>query len=121
MKVQGTIIELFEIQQISDTFRNREFVVEVPENNPQYTQKLLLQFIQDKVSILDSYKVGDSVEVSINLKGRAWTNPQGETRYFNSIECWRLEKVGGSDTPAQPVTVAPESVSLDGNDGDLPF
>ena len=66
----------------SNGFRKRELVVTTEE---QYPQDLLVEFIQDKCDILNSYKVGESVKVDINLRGREWESPQGEIKYFNSI------------------------------------
>ena len=92
MKLTGTIEAIFETQKVTDSFSKREFVVKVSEN-PAYPELIKLEFIQDKCSVLDSYGIGQPVEVEINLKGRAWTNPQGETKYFNSIQGWRIEKL----------------------------
>ena len=45
----------------------------------------MIEFQQDKTDLLNNYKVGQDVKVSINLRGREWINPQGEAKYFNSI------------------------------------
>ncbi len=70
-------------------FRKREMVVTTDE---QYPQHIMIEFTQDKCDLLNSYKVGEPVKVSINLRGREWVNPQGETKYFNSIQGWRIER-----------------------------
>ena len=57
-----------------------------------------VDFLQDKIDLLNNVSVGDSVEIGINLNGRLWTNPQGEEKCFNSIVAWRLEKVNGENT-----------------------
>ena len=72
----------------SNNFRKREIVVTTDE---QYPQDILIEFVQDKCDILDNYKVGQNVKVSINLRGREWVNPEGETKYFNSVQGWRIE------------------------------
>ena len=77
-------------------FRKRELVVTTDE---QYPQHIMIEFTQDKCDLLNSYRVGEPVKVSINLRGREWVNPQGETKYFNSIQGWRIEKAG--DAPQQ--------------------
>ena len=33
------------------------------------------------------------IKININLRGREWVNPQGETKYFNSIQGWRIENL----------------------------
>ena len=45
--------------------------------------------------------MGEAVKVSINLRGREWVNPQGETKYFNDIQGWRIEKMQ-VEAPAAP-------------------
>lgn len=70
-------------------FRKREVVITTDE---QYPQHILIEFTQDKCDLLNNYQVGEPVKVSINLRGREWVNPQGETKYFNSIQGWRIEK-----------------------------
>lgn len=91
MEVKGKIKMIGTEQQVSTTFKKRELVVTTDE---QYPQDILIEFVQDKADLLNSYSVGQDVSVSINLAGREWVNPQGETKYFNSIKGWRIEKVG---------------------------
>ena len=58
-----------------------------------YPQDILFQAVQDKCGMLDGIQPGEQVEVSFNLRGREWTSPQGEVRYFNTLDAWRIEKV----------------------------
>ena len=105
-------------------FRKREVVVTTEE---QYPQDLLIEFIQDKCDILNSYKVGDNVKIDINLRGREWESPQGEIKYFNSIQGWRIEKLGVEDqndmVPPIPQTEDSSDNEEFGKDepDDLPF
>ena len=93
-------------------FKKRELVVTTEE---QYPQSILIEFVQDKCGLLDNYQVGQDVKVGINLRGRSWDNPQGETKYFNSIQGWRIDKVDGAVTPEPLQTLAEQESS------DLPF
>ena len=100
MEVKGTILSIGNTQEFgSNGFRKRELVVKTQE---QYPQSILIEFVQDKVDALNNYEVGQSVEVGINLRGREWVNPQGETKYFNSIQGWRITKA--EQTEKAPVT-----------------
>lgn len=124
MEVQGKIKMIGETQTFgSNGFRKRELVVTTEE---QYPQHILVEFVQDKTDLLDSYQVGQSVKVSINLRGREWVNPQGETKYFNSIQGWRIENLqanNSSDMPPMPPADAFEpagDLNEDDHD-DLPF
>ena len=89
MDIKGQLIEIFDTQKVSDTFKKREFVVEYAEN-PQYPELLKFELIQEKCDLLDDYKKGEDIEVFFNLKGRKWTDPQGVDKYFTSLQAWRL-------------------------------
>lgn len=98
MEVTGRIKLINPIQPISASFRKRELVVTTEE---QYPQHIMIEFTQDRCELLDAFQIGEEVRVSINLRGREWVNPQGETKYFNSIQGWRIEKL----VPVQPTAV----------------
>ena len=85
----GTLKLKNQEQQVSEKFKKREFVV--TDNSSQYPQHVSFQLTQDKCSLLDPCKVGDEVKVYFNLRGREWTNPQGEVKFFNSLEAWKIE------------------------------
>ena len=89
MEVTGRIKLIGSVEQISDKFKKRDLVVTTEE---QYPQHISMQFVNDKCDVLNSYKVGDKVTVNINLRGREWVSPQGETKYFNTIPGWKIEK-----------------------------
>lgn len=89
MEVKGKVKVVNSEQVVSASFRKRELVVTTEE---QYPQHILIEFAQDKCDLLNSVNVGDDVTVSINLRGREWVNPEGEAKYFNQIQGWKLEK-----------------------------
>jgi len=126
MEVQGKIKVIGETQEFgSNGFRKREVVVTTAE---QYPQSIMVEFVQDKTDLLNSFAVGQDVKISISLRGREWTNPQGEVKYFNSIQGWRIENMaaqeaGSPDMPPMPPADAFEpasDVTTEDND-DLPF
>ena len=116
MEVTGKVKALFELQTFDSGFRKRELIVTTAE---QYPQDISIEFLQDKVDLLDKYKEGDDVSVSINLRGREWTNKEGVTRYFNSISGWKIE-APKNVTPSMP-TAPPIDMGADSNYPDLPF
>ena len=125
MEVVGKVKWLDETKTYgSNGFRKREVVITTEE---QYPQHILVEFVQDKCELLDSFNVGQNVKIGINLRGREWVNPQGETKYFNSIQGWRIEALQSEsvsgDMPPVPPTEAFEPVSdlKDGDHDDLPF
>lgn len=124
MNIQGKLFKKFDTQQVSDRFRKREFVIEYADN-PLYPQFILFQLTQDRCDLLEPYMEGVMLEVDFNLRGREWTSPQGETKYFNSLEAWRLNPVQtiqpqGEDAPPPPPPDAVDVTDLNDED-DLPF
>ncbi|HBK82208.1 MAG TPA: hypothetical protein DDZ41_01195 [Flavobacterium sp.] len=95
MEILGRVKVINPEQQVSATFKKREIVVTTDE---QYPQHIIMDFVQDKTDLLNQYRVGDQVKVSINIRGREWVSPQGETKYFNTLQGWRIEKIT-TDTP----------------------
>jgi uncharacterized protein Veg len=125
MEVQGKIKLIGETQTFgSNGFRKREVVVTTEE---QYPQHIMVEFVQDKTDLLNTYQVGQQVKVSINLRGREWTNPQGEVKYFNSIQGWRIEALqqeAATDNmpPVPPMDAFEPAGELNKDDhDDLPF
>ena len=103
MEVTGRVKVINAEQQVSASFKKRELVVTTEE---QYPQHIMIEFTQDKCDLLNNYTVGEPVKVSINLRGREWVNPQGETKYFNSIQGWRIEKLQ-AEAPSSSAQVPP--------------
>jgi len=123
MEVTGRIKVINPEQQVSASFRKREMVVTTEE---QYPQHIMIEFTQDKCALLDNYSVGEPVKVSINLRGREWVNPQGEVKYFNSIQGWRIEKMQpeapvGITPPPAPAHFEPAPSFNEEDHDDLPF
>ncbi len=125
MEIQGKIKMIDETKTFgSNGFRKREVVITTEE---QYPQHILVEFVQDKCDLLNTYTVGQDVKISINLRGREWTNPQGEVKYFNAIQGWRIENLqtaeGNADIPPVPPIDAfePADNINDEDHDDLPF
>ena len=123
MEVQGKIKMIGETKTFGNNgFRKREVVVTTEE---QYPQHIMIEFVQDKTDLLDSYKVGQPVKIGVNLRGREWVNPQGETKYFNSIQGWRIENLAaqapGSTPPPPEDQFEPAQDLKDEDYDDLPF
>lgn len=126
MELQGTVKKVFETQTFASGFQKREMILLTQE---QYPQPISIEFLSEKINLLDNLHEGDNIKVGINIRGREWTNPQGEVKYFNSITGWRIEKV--TDTAHEPVQAAPaaqpiatasnENPFADEEEDDLPF
>ena len=113
MEVVGKIKVINPIVEVSTSFKKRELVV---VTNEQYPQMILIEFAQDKCDLLNNYKVGQNVTVSINLRGREWINPEGVAKYFNQIQGWKIETAAGDVAmPSEPI------LNKENEPDDLPF
>ena len=110
MEIKGRIKQINETKSYGDKgFQKRELIV---TTNEQYPQPLLIEFVQDKCAILDNYKSGQDVKIGINLRGREWVNDKNETKYFNSVQGWKIEL---SDEQGSSAAQEPQK------EDDLPF
>ena len=93
MQITGKVKENQAEEQVSASFRKRNLVVTTEE---QFPQEILIEFTQDKCDLLNPISVGQAVTVDINIRGRCWVNPQGENKYFNSIQGWKIAPTPGT-------------------------
>ena len=120
--ITGTIRVKGNEQQVSEKFKKREIVL--TDNSSQYPQHISFQLTQDKCSIIENYKVGDEIKVFFNLRGREWTSPQNEIKYFNSLEAWKVEAIAKSTSQNEPATMSAPPMQEFApalTDDDLPF
>lgn len=128
-KLSGIVKVVNATVQVSEKFAKREFVV--TDASSMYPQDIMFQSTQDKCSLLDNVQVNDQVEVSFNIRGREWTSPTGEVKYFNTLEAWRIDKVGANGGampqggPAamslDPIAATATQAIVESADDDLPF
>ena len=123
MEVIGKVKLIGDVQTFgANGFQKRELVVTTDD---QYPQMIMIEFVQDKCDLLNNYSVGQDVKVAINLRGREWINPQGEAKYFNSIQGWRIENLSqtaGSGSNLPPVDQFQSATNVsDAEPDDLPF
>lgn len=141
LEVSGKLINVQPVQQVNDTFKKREFVIEITEQSPSgmtFTNYASFQLVQDRVTAIDSFQPGEEVKVSFNIRGNKWEK-DGVVRYITNLNAWRIERAdqslqqqappqnqgfgqpqnppaGSTPPPAQPFGGNP------GNDeSDLPF
>lgn len=137
-ELTGRLIEKFDEQKVSETFRKREFVVETRENryDRDFIETIKFQVVQDKCALLDNVNLNDDVKITFNIRGRRY-DKDGKTSYFTNLEAWRIEPAIITSTAAAPAaatstsTPAPASASepvaeaaptqTSGAEDDLPF
>lgn len=118
-KLTGIVKVINPTVQVTEKFAKREFVV--TDATSMYPQDIIFQMAKDKLEILDAFGVGQEVEVSFNVKGREWTSPQGEVKYFNTLECFRIEGTVTALTPVAQSIAMPSVPTVDENGESLPF
>lgn len=119
MDIQGKVHEITPTQELSEKFRKRELVLEYAEN-PQYPEYIKFEAHNDKCEKLDELRVGDTITVHFNLRGRPWTDKNGKTSYFNTLALWKFD-ANQTTGHAQPEYTPPIDVSSAPQDDDLPF
>ena len=120
-KETGTIIQINPVQNITDTFQKRSFVIEQTEN-PKYPQYYEFELAGKVLNAIDGFKVGQAVAVNFNLRGRKYLKQAtGETMYFMSMSAWKIDSAGEppQDQPHQNYSTAPSSDDL--VESDVPF
>ena len=119
-KLSGTLKVIKDTDQVTGSFKKREFVL--VDASSVYPQDISFQAAQDKCSMLDGYMEGEQVEVSFNLRGKEWTSPQGEVKYFNTLDAWRIEKMDqGVHNPQANANPQASSTTQSEDQDDLPF
>lgn len=116
MNIQGKLTEVYDEKQITDKFKKREFVIEYAEN-AQYPQFIKFELMQNNCDLISEFKKGEFLDVHFDLKGKPWTNKEGVTTYFTSLNAWKIQRAEGNK--AEEMNQEAHSDSLP--DEDLPF
>jgi len=91
MKLVGNLKVKKDAIQVSEAFSKREFVLTVVDG--AFSNDILIQLTKDKVTLINDVNIGDMLEVEVNLSGKCWVNPEGVEKYFNSLTCWKIQKI----------------------------
>lgn len=87
--IEGEVIHIGEVYA-TETFKKKEIAV---DTGGDYPQKIGIEFVNDKEELLDVISIGQKVKVTVNLRGREWVNPEGVSKFFNSLSAWKIEVV----------------------------
>ena len=118
MELKGKVHEISPVIEVNEKFKKRELIIEYAED-PKYIEMIKFEAHNANCDKLDELREGDSVTVHFNLRGRAWTNKEGVTSYFNTLAAWKcdINQTAANVAPRlEPVDISP-SDDLDG----LPF
>lgn len=98
----GKVKLVQDAQTFGSGFTKREVVVTVEDG--KYPQEISLEFVQDKVSLLDTVQVGQEVTITFDIRGREYNG-----RYFNNLQGWKIQ----SDSPAPASEDKPPAADKD--------
>jgi hypothetical protein len=118
MTITGVLKVKKDTHVVSDKFSKREFVV--TDNSSQYPQHISFQLTQDNCGVLDNFSEGQTVTVDFAIKGREWTSPQGEIKFFNTLEAYKLTANGQAAVPVTSDNLSAPGMQPGGS-SDLPF
>ena len=128
-RVRGYLYKKDDIQNISEGFKKRVFVLEIYDN-PIYKDYLMFDLIQEKCSFIDGFNLGDSLLVDFNIKGREYKKEGDKPKYFITLQAWRITKDESDKTYSTGPNVENKSQEGAGNieggssnneEDDLPF
>jgi hypothetical protein len=123
-EITGKITEVFPVQQVSDKFKKREFVIEKKETGggAVFIDYIKFQLVQDKCELVNESFLREEVKIWFNIKGNRWEK-EGKVNYFTNLDAWKIEKTSGAEKE-QHSTPLPELEDMPpSNDdlNDLPF
>ena len=92
-EITGKIIEISPVNQISDKFKKREFVIEKKETGGSavFIDYIKFQLVQDKCDLINESFMNEEVKISFNLKGNKWER-DGKVNYFTNLDAWKVER-----------------------------
>jgi hypothetical protein len=123
-EISGKIIDISPVNQVSDKFRKREFVIEKKESGggAVFIDYIKFQLIQDKCDLINESYLNEEVKIFFNLKGNKWER-DGKINYFTNLDAWKIER-GSSQGRDQNMPSNPqlEDMPPDNDElSDLPF
>lgn len=121
-EIEGKLILKEDVNPISDSFKKREFVLEVEnERNSDWNDFIKFQLTQDRCNLIDDFQLEDKLKISFNIRGRKWEK-DGKVNYFSNLEAWRITKAETGIPDTEPFPEMPEAGLLPPEpDDDLPF
>ena len=101
-EITGKIIDISPVNQVSDKFRKREFVIEKKEAGGAavFIDYIKFQLIQDKCDLINESFLNEEVRIWFNLRGNKWEK-EGRVNYFTNLDAWKIEKLSETEPVAQ--------------------
>lgn len=117
----GKIYERGEIaqgqSQVGNIWQRMTLVLDVPVGN--YTKKMAFQVSTGNIPAVMALNLGDRVEVGWDVSSREWTNKEGKTSWFTSIDLRTIRLA--DEVQAQSIASTPIAEAGMLQEDDLPF
>ena len=93
-EITGKVIDISPVNQVSDKFKKREFVVEKKETGSTavFIDYIKFQLLQDKCDLINESFMNEEIKIWFNVKGNKWER-DGKVSYFTNLDAWKIEKV----------------------------
>jgi len=88
IKVKGTVLSIEPVLE-KGNFKKQEIVVKTDD---KYPQTFLIEFLKEKIELVEFISVEEEITVHCNLRGREWVNGEGVSKYFLSLNGWKIDK-----------------------------
>jgi hypothetical protein len=97
-EITGKIIDVSPVNQVSDKFRKREFVIEKKDTGGSavFVDYIKFQLTQDKCDLINESYLNEEVRIWFNLRGNRWER-DGRVSYFTNLDAWKIEKTSAID------------------------
>lgn len=92
MQAHGIILSIGSEEKINERFKKREFILQVNPEKP-YPQEIVFELHNDNTDIIDAYQENQSVSVDFLLRGKKYTNKNGQQKHINTLVVWKIQKV----------------------------
>ena len=124
-EITGKVIDISPVNQVSEKFKKREFVVEKKETGGTavFIDYIKFQLLQDKCDIINESFMNEDIKIWFNVKGNKWER-DGKVSYFTNLDAWKIEKVSSQQAEGDYNSPPPsfEDMPPEVNDlSDLPF
>ncbi|MBK7713403.1 MAG: DUF3127 domain-containing protein [Bacteroidales bacterium] len=123
-EISGKVIDIAPVNQVSDKFKKREFVIEKKETGGAavFIDYIKFQLVQDKCDLINESFLNEEIKIWFNLKGNRWER-DGKVNYFTNLDAWKIEKVSSQGRDQNiPSNTSPEDIPPEIDElSDLPF
>jgi hypothetical protein len=114
-EIEGTLHEVMETMTFASGFTKRAFILR--EEDDRYPQDIKMTLVKNSCSLIDPFKVGDTLRVTFSLRGNKW-----QDRYFTDLQAFKIERVETDGSTVEPVALPADDFMPDAiADDDMPF